>query len=1079
MKKILIMIGFALSTVFSTAQQVQLEETPPNWPLMLSNLNQTQITAGFLYNKTAMFSVLNNYNIGNYNVSHADHFKQAINELHYASDSNLFISANQLKAAIASTPANFVDIGIVNTTITTLNFNEKDPALGGLTFPVDRFVPIAGRPAFLTRKILLAAPLKEMMVGTSVTYNFANNLIFNNAASPIKNLVVYFNDATPVTIINNGELAMTSIIVNYATSGTKMLKFVATFTDNTSITTSGYHFFTFEDATTFQKSSTAANFVSPCDYKLKDRTAFKSTIAFRGYDEPVGYYGKFDETIFYHTNNGNAERKMLKPIIIIDGFDPGDKRKTTDCDCEQDKSEGGCFEKNSTASSLFFRTFNPISHESIEENMLYDVTNPISGLNEPKNLITTLRELGYDVIILNIPSYLTSAEGSTTENKAIDGGADYIERNGRALASYLRATKSKLVTTGSSEQIAIMGPSMGGLISRYALAYMEKKFAETNDNSWKHNTKLWVSFDSPHLGANIPMGAQANIWFLGNKLRSSKADDKFNYELNSVAGKQMLIGQFQHTLNTMTNNVGQSNNSPFFNQFQTNLNSNGVSGSGGFPVSVPDTFRKIAIVNGSLNGTKNGIDGGEFLNVRGYYDPTFWGGLASGAVVGSVFPFVGTVLGAITGALFGASNANVTLLRCKDNFYPGYGQSGYIFEGDGQNFKIGFNQWYINHKWYKLRGNNFDIRGSLDVVPAGTFTTGKILREQIVAGLDEAGLSNEVRGTTIDTHSFIPAFSALAHLQPYQNWSSPLNSNLVCASNKQTPFDSYYGVNANTPHISLTKEMVSWLLKELNGDKPAPYFPVDPSVFIGDNTMCENQPKTYQFNDLCKIPGKATFSVTGNLVVTSFTDYAVTVTSANGGGAATIIADFGNGVKVEKEVFSGKPSFQFRYNYFDQQPVKSTLCVDSDIPSQSFAQQSVTSIVFSRGVNNTVIMGVGNCRRTTNPWCIKATVTNACGSTTQLYECDLNRASAPNTLFKIYPNPSKDIVTIDLRDENNAPDKGATISGELYDIMGTLRSKVAINQNKATFSVLGLNKGIYVLKIYINDQLEAHQIAVE
>ena len=258
---------------------------------------------------------------------------------------------------------------------------------------------------------------------------------------------------------------------------------------------------------------------------------------------------------------------MVLAFYVIDGFDPGDKRKTTDCDCEQDKSEGGCFEKNSTATSLFFRTFNPISHESIEDNMLYQEV--VDGVTTKPNLITTLRELGYDVIILNIPSYLTSAEGSSIENKAIDGGADYIERNGIALASYLRATKSKLVTTGSSEQIAIMGPSMGGLISRYALAYMEKKFAETNDNSWKHNTKLWVSLDSPHLGANIPMGAQANIWFLGNKLRSSKADDKFNYELNSVAGKQMLISQFQHTLNTMTNNVGQSNNSPFFNQFQT------------------------------------------------------------------------------------------------------------------------------------------------------------------------------------------------------------------------------------------------------------------------------------------------------------------------------------------------------------------------------------------------------------------------------------------------------------------------------------------------------------------------------
>ncbi|EOG6908102.1 T9SS type A sorting domain-containing protein [Flavobacterium psychrophilum] len=36
-----------------------------------------------------------------------------------------------------------------------------------------------------------------------------------------------------------------------------------------------------------------------------------------------------------------------------------------------------------------------------------------------------------------------------------------------------------------------------------------------------------------------------------------------------------------------------------------------------------------------------------------------------------------------------------------------------------------------------------------------------------------------------------------------------------------------------------------------------------------------------------------------------------------------------------------------------------------------------------------------------------------------------------------------------------------------------------MSNNKATFSVRGLNKGIYVLKIHINDKVESHQIAVE
>jgi hypothetical protein len=46
-------------------------------------------------------------------------------------------------------------------------------------------------------------------------------------------------------------------------------------------------------------------------------------------------------------------------------------------------------------------------------------------------------------------------------------------------------------------------------------------------------------------------------------------------------------------------------------------------------------------------------------------------------------------------------------------------------------------------------------------------------------------------------------------------------------------------------------------------------------------------------------------------------------------------------------------------------------------------------------------------------------------------------------------------------------------------MLGLSKSKVEIINNKATFSVRGLNKGIYVLKIYINEKVERYQIAVE
>ncbi len=41
---------------------------------------------------------------------------------------------------------------------------------------------------------------------------------------------------------------------------------------------------------------------------------------------------------------------------------------------------------------------------------------------------------------------------------------------------------------------------MGGVIARYALRKME-------DAGMEHQVSLYISHDSPHLGANVPLGA--------------------------------------------------------------------------------------------------------------------------------------------------------------------------------------------------------------------------------------------------------------------------------------------------------------------------------------------------------------------------------------------------------------------------------------------------------------------------------------------------------------------------------------------------------------------------------------------
>lgn len=114
---------------------------------------------------------------------------------------------------------------------------------------------------------------------------------------------------------------------------------------------------------------------------------------------------------------------------------------------------------------------------------------------------------------------------------------------------------------------------------------------------------------------------------------------------------------------------------------------------------------------------------------------------------------------------------------------------------------------------------------------------------------------------------------------------------------------------------------------------------------------------------------------------------------------------------------------------------------------------------------------------------VQIRIKNACGwSAWENYNvfferCAANRMSS--NLYSIYPNPSSETVYIDLVDQNNLPDKGAIISCTLFDLMGQAKSKVQITDTKATLSVQGLNKGVYVLEILINDYIESHQIIVE
>lgn len=110
------------------------------------------------------------------------------------------------------------------------------------------------------------------------------------------------------------------------------------------------------------------------------------------------------------------------------------------------------------------------------------------------------------------------------------------------LVKLIQDVNTELARNGSAEQLLVVGPSMGGLISRYALTYMEKKQRENPGvAAWNLRTKLWISFDAPHLGANIPVGDQYFIKFYAS---ANEGAEEGRQKLDSPAAQQMLVHHY-------------------------------------------------------------------------------------------------------------------------------------------------------------------------------------------------------------------------------------------------------------------------------------------------------------------------------------------------------------------------------------------------------------------------------------------------------------------------------------------------------------------------------------------------------
>ena len=517
-----------------------------------------------------------------------------------------------------------------------------------------------------------------------------------------------------------------------------------------------------------------------------------------------------------------------------------------------------------------------------------------SGSIELENLLINNSAVDYDIIYINW-----------------NNGTDYIQRNAyvlEAVIAWVNANK-----TGSNKNV-VLGQSMGGLIARYALRDME-------NTGINHDTSLYISHDSPHQGAHIPVGilhmgrhiareflqtplGGINIPVAGSgSLGLVTIDDL----LNSPAINQMLI-------NNVDPNGNRTNSSHTI--WQTELRNIG------YPVQT----RNIALSNASHCASTQGLTSNQnLLNISGN------GGTSDFTSLVEFFLF----LGPLVGDFF---NDNATFLL---GFLPG--NSSLDAEFKANSFpSSGVAQIYKGRLTYKktflwlipITRTIFNVTKDsqvndlfIDNYPGG-INPNTVFEES--SNYESNFFINYGFNLNVDLRfNFIPVTSALDvgsgnstliesdYLMKYNAASPPTGNKTIPFINFTTSLNQNNNLNAE--HISFNRRNGDWLASELDANSnnnqifDCTYI-CDDDAITGDEMFCNSA--TYSVSNIATlynwsiIDGQNLVTINSGIGTSQIT---ITATDPLLFGYVTINLEYGSercGFRtIQKIVYIGKPFY--------------------------------------------------------------------------------------------------------------------------------------------------------------------------
>jgi hypothetical protein len=283
----------------------------------------------------------------------------------------------------------------------------------------------------IDREIFMAAALWDKSELNSLTeFVIPSELIMGNKRAALTQIEVDFGDGQGFRSVTPDV----PVSVSYQTAGEKTITIRATTEDETTISSTSS--ITIRSNDPFEWG--AYGYIDEDTYR---RIHIYADIPFSGSN------GNFKGLGWLTILLNDTAQGLQKPVLIVDGFDPGNNNK--------------------------------------DEHIFSKY------LNADFKFANELHALGYDLVILDFPKaanenileqvcvewdedefgYYCSHWG--WQPKVIDAGADYIQRNAFTAVTVIETLNQQLQQNGSNEELVVVGPSMGGLITRYALRYME------------------------------------------------------------------------------------------------------------------------------------------------------------------------------------------------------------------------------------------------------------------------------------------------------------------------------------------------------------------------------------------------------------------------------------------------------------------------------------------------------------------------------------------------------------------------------------------------------------------------------